>query len=139
MRRRKLLVALAGLTVVLAARVVVLWPPKNRITEENFKRIHRGMTRTQVEEILGQPGDYTTGPVKLPGDSDTIDSLEPEVVIALASRRLWISDSAGVEITFDDQDRVGRVEPAGLVPAPRSNADRFIWRLKGQWHRWFPE
>jgi hypothetical protein len=86
MRRRTLLVAGGGLAVVVAAGAMVLWSPTNLVTEENCKRIHQGMTRTQVEEILGPPGDYTTGPVKLPGDSHTIDSLEPEVVGVLASR-----------------------------------------------------
>jgi hypothetical protein len=138
MRRRTLFVALAGLAVVGAAGAVVLWPPTNRITEENLKRIHPGMTRTQVEEILGQPGDYTSGPVILQGDGKTIDSLEPEVVLELASRGVWISDSAGAEVAFDDEDRVVRVDQGTLVPAPLSYVDRFIWRLKRQWHRWFP-
>jgi hypothetical protein len=61
MRRRKLLVALAGLAVVVAVGVVVLWPPEDRITEANLERIKEGMTQAEVEAILGPPGDYRTG------------------------------------------------------------------------------
>jgi hypothetical protein len=50
MRRRTLLVALA---VVVAAGVVVLWPRANRVTQENYDRIRIGLSRPEVEEILG--------------------------------------------------------------------------------------
>ena len=57
MRRRKLLIVLvlAGLTVVVVmAGAVVLWPqPPSRITRENFDRIKEGMSRAEVEAILG--------------------------------------------------------------------------------------
>jgi hypothetical protein len=63
MRRRTLLVALAGLPVVVAAGAVVLWPrTPSRITLENCNRIREGMSRAEVEAILGPPGDYRTGP-----------------------------------------------------------------------------
>src|SRR6516164_10518508 len=63
MRRRTLLVVLAGLAGLVAAVVVVLWPrPSLRITLENCKRIREGMSRAEVEAILGPPGDYRTGP-----------------------------------------------------------------------------
>ena len=44
MRRRTLLVALAGLAVVVAAGVVVLWPrpAPEQITRENYDRIRVG-------------------------------------------------------------------------------------------------
>jgi hypothetical protein len=64
MRRRKLLVALVGLAVVVAAGAVVLWPqaaPPSRVTRENYDCIQEGMTRAEVEAILGPPGDYRTG------------------------------------------------------------------------------
>ena len=40
MRRRTLLVALAGLAVVVAAGVAVLWPRPARVTPENLSLIH---------------------------------------------------------------------------------------------------
>jgi hypothetical protein len=52
MPRWKLLVALAGLAVVIAAGAVVLWPRADRVTRENYDRIHEGMTPTEVGAIL---------------------------------------------------------------------------------------
>jgi hypothetical protein len=63
MRRRTLLVALAGLAVVGAVGAVVLWLPEDRITESNVDRVRRGMSQAEVKVILGPPGDYTSGPV----------------------------------------------------------------------------
>jgi hypothetical protein len=54
MRRRKLLVALAGLAVVGAAGAVVLWPPQSpnhRITVENCELMRTGMNRAEIEGI----------------------------------------------------------------------------------------
>ena len=83
MRRRKLLVVLAGLAVV-AAGVVVLWPRPDRITRENCDRIRPGMTRAEVEAILGPPDDYRTGR----GESDFGDDN--------ASR--WVGDPTGFRV-----------------------------------------
>jgi outer membrane protein assembly factor BamE (lipoprotein component of BamABCDE complex) len=70
MRRRKLLVALAALVVVVAVGVLVLWPRADRvteanlerITEANLERIKEGMSRAEVEAILGAPGRLPDGP-----------------------------------------------------------------------------
>jgi hypothetical protein len=58
--------ALAGLAVVVAVGVVVLWPrtEPNRITRENCYQIKEAMSRAEVEAILGPPGDYSTGDAK---------------------------------------------------------------------------
>jgi hypothetical protein len=61
MRRRTLLVALAGLAVMVAAGVGALWPRPSRVTGENFDRIEKGMSRAEIEAVLGPPGDYRTG------------------------------------------------------------------------------
>jgi hypothetical protein len=59
--RRKPVVVLAGL-VVLAAGALILRARllDYRITAANFERIHRGMTRAEVEAILGPSGDFNT-------------------------------------------------------------------------------
>jgi hypothetical protein len=69
MRRRKPQWVGAGLVVaLLTAGAFVAWPRPDRITRENFDRIQLEMGQAEVEAILGPPGDYTTGPVRLPSD-----------------------------------------------------------------------
>jgi hypothetical protein len=61
MRRRKLLVALAGLAVV-AAGAVVLWPePPSRITRENFDR----MRSRKLLVLLSGPAVVAAGAIVL--------------------------------------------------------------------------
>jgi len=77
MRRRKLLVALAGLAVVVAAGVLVQWPaPTSRLTLENLGHLREGMTRAEVEAILGAPGDYSTGQLEFVGQPRSV-RIEP--------------------------------------------------------------
>ena len=59
MRRRKLIAAVG----LVAVGAFVMWPRMDRITRENFDRISKGMSRAEVEAILGPPGDYSGGPV----------------------------------------------------------------------------
>jgi hypothetical protein len=139
MRRRTLLAALAGLAVLVAAGVVVLWPrSSSRITRENFDRIKVGMSLAEVETILGAPGDYTTGPY---------DEFSPDLYSggdldwARATKVDWWSDTSGVTVVFDVSgsvqgsffDRCHRAEQGPLA--------NLLWRAKRQWHghRWFPE
>ena len=59
MRRRKLLVALAvGVVVLVGVAALVAWPWGERITPDNINRIMAGMSRAEVEAILGPPGDF---------------------------------------------------------------------------------
>ena len=152
MWRRTLLVALAALAVVVAAGVVVLWPrPSLRITLENCKRIREGMSRAEVEAILGPPGDYRTGPGETGHGSTenmfwTLDSpdVAPGMHWSNVSQSdpglwaIWLSDSATVIIGIDDSGTVvfKRERPRRTTQSP---LDNFLWRVKRQWHRWFSE
>jgi hypothetical protein len=61
MRSRRLRWVLTGLAVMIAVGAVALWPREDRITREKFHRIEIGMSRAEVEAILGgPPGDYRT-------------------------------------------------------------------------------
>jgi hypothetical protein len=131
-RRRKLLVALAGLAVVVAAVSVALRSaPPSRITRENCARIHEGMTQADVEAFLGPPGDYTTGPTTL-AFIVHIGQQPPRTL-------WWRSDSAVVRIDFS---AIGTVTSVGDLPVnrePQSALGNLLWRAKRQWHRWFLE
>src|ERR1700722_8910984 len=66
MRSRKLRWMLVGLVALIAAGAFVLWPENrlDRVTRENYERLHKGMSQADVDAILGPPGDYRTGPTR---------------------------------------------------------------------------
>jgi hypothetical protein len=135
MRRRTLLVVLAGLAVVVAVGVVALWPQAvDRVTKESYDRIHAGMTRTEVEAILGPPGDYSSGPTS--GGIDYGGILEARMRGSDAGS--WNGDTGEILLTFDERRvttmHFGPNEVRRLRPF-----DTVLWRLKRLWHRWFPE
>jgi hypothetical protein len=138
MRRRKLLVVLAALAALVAAGMVVLWPLGDRISLANYERIREGMTLAEVEAILGQPGDYTTGPadglgVYLCGGSEPVVRLNADRVLYF-----WVGDTAMIYIVIDAG--TGTVlrsfDPVDRVPQP--TLDNLLWRAKRLRHRWFP-
>jgi hypothetical protein len=148
MRRRTLLVAVAGLAVVVVAGVVVLWPqPPSRITQENCDRIKEGMSRAEVETILGPPGDYRTRlgetlcldgwGADLADPGPTVSTWQP--FFEGMSGAVWKGDS--IEILIVCGDYSGRVVRKEVYERRvTGNAiDNLVWRAKRQWHRWFPE
>jgi hypothetical protein len=59
-RYMKTLAHLALLVVLISAvpapaAHALPWPPKSKLTRQNYEKIHNGMTKEQVEEILGRP------------------------------------------------------------------------------------
>jgi hypothetical protein len=60
-RKLRWLLALAGLAVVFAIGAFVLWPRPERITRENFERIHEGMTLADVTALLGPAHEPRAG------------------------------------------------------------------------------
>jgi hypothetical protein len=166
MRRRTLLVALVALAVVVAVGVVALWPrprpqPSSRITRENFDRIKVGMTRAEVEAILGPEGDHRTrhGETEMLDGSWNPDWTHDGPLMATwrdpaggPSVGVWISDSVFILIYFDDDSVTGteaqarrsagsplkniRYDDSGRVYYAEEN---LLWRIKRLWRRWFPE
>jgi hypothetical protein len=93
-------------TVVVASGVLVwmLWPT-SRLGPDNFKRIQVGMSLTEVEEILGQPGDKSTSG----GDSEILRKayfLQYQGGYEGMSYGQWIDDLYMVFITFDLSQKV---------------------------------
>jgi hypothetical protein len=148
MRRRKLLVALAGLAVVAAAGAFVLWPRTDRITRANYDRIRMGMSRAEVYAILGPPGDYTTQPNRRRGLY-----WNPDGHKSIGVGFYWMGDAGVVEMDFNPQDDVvwrmdfeeigpgERIEMSPLATL-RWRVERLVddtrWRAKRQWRKWFP-
>jgi hypothetical protein len=143
MRRRTLLVALAGLIVLVAVGVVV-WPRSSSpITQENYDRIRDGMSRAEVEAILGPPCDYSTGPLVWANRPLAVYPFAPVTPIGYGDNRVetlhWRGDRQLIIVSFDPS---GRVYALGMPDVARVNQTAFenvVWRAKRQWHRWFSE
>ena len=128
MRRRTLLVVLAGLAVVVAAGLVVLWPCADRITVQNYNRIRVGMSRVEVECILGPPGDYTTHPTYGYVGSGPWEPRPGE--------KSWKADEAVIEVQFDGTNKVVDMSFSGNVARPANGSEVLLWYAKRQWRRW---
>jgi hypothetical protein len=141
MRRRKLLVALAGLAVVVAAGAVVLWPASaSRISQANYalipESLGRGptMNRAQVEAILGPPGDYRTSPTLCQVPSYWLNTPTTNFTTLL----LWEGDSAIICVHFTPSGFVFSKDLLENKLAESSPIETVLWRVRRQWHRWVP-
>jgi hypothetical protein len=148
MRRRKLIAVLAGLVVLfvglLIGVAILLAPPRTpqTLTPVRFKQIRAGMTRAEVEAILGPPGDYSTGAreqaplVYGPGEDLWHVFGSGEVMVTGTN---WESDAAMINVSYDSSGKAvcGGYFPRRLISDnPIANA---LWRAKRLWRRWFPE
>ncbi len=147
MRRRKLRwVAVVGLAVTLALLVVcafVPWPRPDRVTYENFLRIHAGMPLEDINDLVGAPpGDYRTGPV-VGADLERglywedPEQWMPDPCTALPTYK-WQTDRAELTLSFL---RSGQVAVGTFTPVRRQKLgplDNPLWHVKRQWRRWFP-
>jgi hypothetical protein len=140
MLRRTLLVALAGLAVVLTAGAVVFWPRPSEITEENCGRIRVGMSRAKVEAIFCvPPGDYRTGATKSDFSAGRIQNFVSSYNTIGMTVQRWQNDSAICLVVFDREDRVLLEIHNSDYRQKMGVIDTVCWRLRRQWHRWFPE
>jgi hypothetical protein len=131
MRRRKLLVALAGLAVVVAAGAVVLWPRTERITQENYDRIQLGMSRAHVYTVLGPPGDYATHP--------TYGYIGSGPWNRQPGEESWVANETVIWVQFDGTSKVVHASFGGNAPKPANGYQVLLWYANHQRHRWFPE
>jgi hypothetical protein len=152
----------AGLAALAGAAALALWPRADRVTRANFDRIRVGMSRAEVEAILGPPGDYRTGRTKEESDpldppcfdidetafnADAYYGLGPD---GIWDQAFWFGNEAYIIVVFKsgvvsesrDPRRVGIggsksfVRTVKLEQGPLEN---LLWRAKRQWRKWFPE
>jgi hypothetical protein len=104
------------------------------VTDANFDRIKEGMSRAEVEEILGPAGDYTTGPTYYHSQL----SLE---WLHLYADELpgyqWQGDDGTIVVFFDEQV-VAHTYFTSNCRLTQGRLDNLLWRFKRQWRRWFP-
>jgi hypothetical protein len=116
-RRRNLIMALAT-TVILLAWVCYhrfVGSPPGPVTRVTFEYLTNGMTRADVEAILGPAGDYSSGPLVAKEPSDLHKSFKQDihkVVAAQAEYRAdgvaWVGDQGLIIVYFNADGRVTR-------------------------------
>ena len=137
MRRRKLLVTLAGISaLVCSVGAVKLAPEAGRITAENYERIVSDMSPADVEAVFGPPGDYRTAPADHCGPALQA-WLEPERSHPFASEyaQRWYGDSGTVFVRIN-QD--GQILKEFTPCQRRGRVQSLLWRIKRLYHSWFP-
>jgi hypothetical protein len=127
---RRRWVRLVGFTVLLGlcAGFFIDLSPSRRIQRQAFGRVRRGMTRAEVEALLGQPGDYfSRAPDPREYQRDGVRGAEDgwfgPSIVALAPWRpgpaaeipesggpgeqlAWNGDNGGIVLDFDNKGEV---------------------------------
>jgi hypothetical protein len=96
------------------------------ITKENYDRIRLGMTRSEIEAILGPPGDYTTRP--------TSDLWQYGMFFRLSLNEslIWRSDAGTLGIRFNDAGISSGKGWADTNPEDHGVIGNLRWRLERQ-------
>jgi hypothetical protein len=153
MRKWRLLGVTAAVLLV-PTSAFMLWPRPSRVTRESCDRIREGMSRAEVETIVGPPGDYRAGPTGAAFDYDfhladipmgtTGDKLTPwdggnNWPPAGATQAEWAGDTAVLEVTFD---AAGHVLLAVWYSVERFEPRAFedlLWQVGRRLEKWLPE
>jgi hypothetical protein len=156
MRMRKLRWAVGLAVLLLVTGAFVLWPRPGRITQQNADSIREGISRHEVEAILGPPGDYRTvrtvdpnllrlstyppTPAML---AEAADAREHLFVLRSdygpgLERLTWLGDDGDIFVWFSPEGvwSHGMTSSEKIVQSP---LDNLLWRAKRQWRKWFPE
>jgi hypothetical protein len=147
-RRRKLLVVLASaIATLLAASIFVMEVRRPQVSPENCRRITANMTHSEVEAMLGPPGDYTTGPVEDVGTSPEI--AEPlQISPDLSERKVswqsdrtvyWHGDNGIIQVSFDPTGHASYKCFVSATKLEQSLLGNLLWRVNRQWRKLFPE
>jgi hypothetical protein len=135
-------ILLGALAALLAGGRVALLPRPSRITPENCHHLKSGMTRAEVEAILGPPGDYRTGETgRIEEEEWVVQSDAAENVDTPPDSyadALWECDTCCIRVYFGLKG-VFLADFAYFSEGKRSPIDKFLSRAKNQWHKWFPE
>jgi hypothetical protein len=123
-----------GLALLLAvAGVSMTWiamPHPQRVTLENGQRIHAGMSRAEVVDMIGEAGDHRTRPTHrfiynmIMGPS------------SFARWELWQGDTIEIELQFDEHGVVAGPRCIPVTPTEIGAVELLRWRVNQAWHRW---
>jgi hypothetical protein len=130
MRKRWWLIPLAVVLVVVGFLLPVLFPSPSKVTGANCERIKEGMTRAEVDGILGgPPGDHRTRP---PASHPGRGIVMPDGV----SLDIWTGDDGEIWVFYESK----RVRKADFHEdkSPEAGAiDLGLYRLGRLTDRWF--
>jgi outer membrane protein assembly factor BamE (lipoprotein component of BamABCDE complex) len=121
--RRLLLIALPAVAVVVAAWL--RWP-RTAITRENAAKVKEGMTRAEVEAILGGPARNET----TERDGWFVTLMRSWVVVwndrtpASAFSRSWTGHACAILVAFDGDGRVVQVRLTNVLATGGGPLDR---------------
>jgi hypothetical protein len=131
--KKPLLAVVAVLLVLVGILLTLLLPRPSKVTRANFERIEVGMSKPEVEEILGgPPGDYRDRPTYTHARVDFLLGL----VGAFApgrEERGWHGNQGVIEVTFDGPGVVAEKQFTEETPA--GWAETLRWRLNRRWER----
>jgi hypothetical protein len=108
--RRKIAIAIGLVAALLVVGLLLYFlspllnPPRPGVTQENFRRVHKGMSEEEVEAILGGPG-------------------EPAGFMMLTKSREWRGPDCVVSITF------GLITGAGAIDGSLTTDDGLTLEL----------
>jgi hypothetical protein len=138
---------------MVAVVAFVLCPRADRLTRENYDCIREGMSRAEVEAILGLPGDRSSGPLQPIGprphwhvlDTGILPDSEGRIAEAFRAEGQtveedeWRNDHLIVRVYFFPNSIVWGMNHQEVALADRPALDNLLWRAKRLWRKWFPD
>ena len=141
MKRKGPKIALVLAVVLLVAGGAILLWPGDRITVQSYEKIRIGMTRQDVEAVLGGPGISVEEYLHIeelrqnPPQGDGILLNEPErtdaVIAQITDAKVWFGRRGYLEVQFDNKGQARWKYWQGW----RLNEPSFLERLR-DWLGW---
>jgi hypothetical protein len=132
MKKKVAVLLVAAVLVAVSLMLGHVTPQEQRITEENFRRIHAGMDRSEVVDILGEPGDYRSRPTNSvefrprPNSAERWDLWRGDALDVYVGS--WAGSSEEGKVFFATNEPA-RLEDVGVVRL-------LLWRIKRMWDGW---
>jgi hypothetical protein len=120
------MICLAAAALVAAMLLPLCRADGAGVSWTNYCRIQPGMTRAEVEQLLGvPPGGYCAERTRLASD--------PPLAPELEGGELWVTDNGGIVVAFDDSGRA--IAKGWLKPLDRTkwSPQRLVWRVREWW------
>jgi len=138
MRKAKIVLAAGlGLAVLASLGASAAALRTGRITFDNYQRIAAGMSRSEVEAILGPAGDFTTGP-RSAGWQQSV-TYHAEFRDLSGQQLTWMADDATIAVSFDSTGHTYAKEYREVAPQQLMPLQNLCRLARRQWRRWFPE